>query len=29
VADARAAGDFDDPMKLKPWRERADEILKP
>ena len=29
VAEARAAGDFDDPMKLKPWRERADELLKP
>jgi 3-hydroxyisobutyrate dehydrogenase-like beta-hydroxyacid dehydrogenase len=26
VAEARAAGDFDDPMKLKPWRERADEL---
>jgi 3-hydroxyisobutyrate dehydrogenase-like beta-hydroxyacid dehydrogenase len=28
VAEARAAGAFDDPMNLKPWRERADELLK-
>ena len=28
VADARAGGAFDDPMKIKPWRERADEMLK-
>jgi 3-hydroxyisobutyrate dehydrogenase-like beta-hydroxyacid dehydrogenase len=27
VAATRAAGAFDDPVKLKPWRERADEIL--
>ena len=25
VAEARAAGTFDEPTKLKPWRERADE----
>ena len=26
VADRRAAGAFDDPMTLKPWRQRADEM---
>jgi hypothetical protein len=28
VAAAREAGVFDDPATLKPWRERADEVLK-
>jgi len=28
VAEARAAGAFDDPTTLKPWRDRADEMLK-
>jgi 3-hydroxyisobutyrate dehydrogenase-like beta-hydroxyacid dehydrogenase len=28
VAALRAEGTFDDPMTLKPWRERADEMLK-
>jgi len=28
MAEARAAGAFSDPTTLKPWRERADEILK-
>jgi hypothetical protein len=28
VAAARAAGAFADPASMKPWRERADEILK-
>ena len=28
VAEARAAGAFDEPTKLKPWRDRADEMLK-
>jgi 3-hydroxyisobutyrate dehydrogenase-like beta-hydroxyacid dehydrogenase len=27
VAASRAAGAFDDPMELKPWRERADEMI--
>jgi 3-hydroxyisobutyrate dehydrogenase-like beta-hydroxyacid dehydrogenase len=27
VADRRAAGAFDDPMTLKPWRHRADELV--
>jgi len=27
VAAQRAAGGFGDPMNLKPWRERADEML--
>ena len=27
VATERAAGAFDDPVTMKPWRERADEIL--
>ena len=29
VAAKRAAGAFGDPTQLKPWRERADELLKP
>ena len=29
VAQSRAAGAFSDPTTLKPWRERADEMLKP
>ncbi len=29
VADARDSGTFNEPATLKPWRERADELLKP